>query len=59
MPSFGEKLNRAKDDYNKGLSERLIEKDGKHSVFAPAYSSFAENSLATAGILYNLSKDAS
>ena len=58
MPNFAEELKRAKDDYNHGLQDRLIEKDSRQPAFAPAYANFAENSLTTAGILYDLSKDA-
>jgi uncharacterized protein (UPF0332 family) len=57
MPNFNEELKQAGDDYNQALLGKQIEKDNKHSVFAPAYANFAENSLATAGILYDLSKD--
>jgi uncharacterized protein (UPF0332 family) len=50
-------LERAEKQYNEALQRGDVKKDTKQPIFAPAYVSFAENSLATASIIYDVSKN--
>ena len=55
--AFDRELEFAEKDYNRSLTTGEITKNKDHSVFSPVYMKFAENSLTTASVLYELSSD--
>jgi len=57
MAKFEDKLKEAEDGYNAALRDKFIEKNSKQSSFTAAYANFAKNSLTTAGLLFDITKD--